>query len=260
MKLTRSSGLVGRTHPDLTAVSGRGGARQGAIDGFHHVLGGAEIGRVQLEMDELALPQRHRHFPFHRCAAGDAAHRQMIHRHLGAGTGGAGADHRDIALGHGVDLAIGALHRGQDQGAALQALGVADRRHGDVDGLPGTREGGQAGGDHHGGDVLQLQGLAGRQVDTQGGEHADHALHREGGLRGLVAAAVEADDDAVADQLVGAHAGHGGDVLDALGARRLGCEHCAGKAERGQQDALDAFHGSFLRRAGRSERSGPANP
>jgi hypothetical protein len=42
------------------------------------------------------------------------------------------------------------------------------------------------------------------------------ALHREGRLDNLVAGAVEADHQPVADQLVAAHAGDPGDVLDAL--------------------------------------------
>ena len=36
-------------------------------------------------------------------------------------------------LGHGVDFAIGADHRRLEQHAALQRLGVANRRNGDID-------------------------------------------------------------------------------------------------------------------------------
>ena len=54
-----------------------------------------------------------------------------------------------------------------------------------------------------GGDAVAL---VQRQVDAELREHRHHALHGERGLRGLVAGAVEADDQAVADQLVRPHA------------------------------------------------------
>jgi len=47
-----------------------------------------------------------------------------------------------------------------------------------------------------------------------------NGLRRERRLRGLVAGAVEADDEPVADQLVRPRAGEVGEVLDALGVRR----------------------------------------
>ena len=47
--------------------------------------------------------------------------------------GGAEAADRQRALGHRIDLAVGAQHRGHQQGAAQQALGVAQRRDGDID-------------------------------------------------------------------------------------------------------------------------------
>ena len=57
------------------------------------------------------------------------------------------------ALRDRIDVAVGAEQRGDQQRAALQALGIAQRRDGDVDAgaLGGERR--QVGGHHHGGDV-----------------------------------------------------------------------------------------------------------
>ena len=53
--------------------------------------------------------------------------------------------------------------------------------------------------------------------DAELREHVPDALDRERRLAGLVAGAVEADDEAVADELVAAHAGDRREILDALG-------------------------------------------
>ncbi len=60
---------------------------------------------------------------------------------------------RERALGDRVDVAVGAEQRRDQQRAALQALGVAERRDGDVDARALGAEGRQVGGHHHGGDV-----------------------------------------------------------------------------------------------------------
>ena len=49
-----------------------------------------------------------------------------------------------IALCHGVDIAIGALHGGKEQRATAQALGVAQRRHGYVNALTRLGKGGSS--------------------------------------------------------------------------------------------------------------------
>ena len=51
-------------------------------------------------------------------------------------------------------------------------------------------------------------------------EHVLDGLDRERRLARLIAGAVEADDEAIADELVAANAGDRREVLDALGARR----------------------------------------
>jgi hypothetical protein len=95
---------------------------------------------------------------------GDAAGRQVVDLHLAATGRRTGAADDQVALRQRVDLAVGALQRRGDQRAAAQALGVADRGHRHVHRLPRLREGRQAGGDHHRGDVLGLHRRAGGSV------------------------------------------------------------------------------------------------
>jgi len=82
---------------------------------------------------------------------------------------------------------------------------------------------------HHGGGVLELNAGAGRHVDAELREHVVEALDRERGLRGLVTTAIQADDEAVADQRVLAHAGNAGQIFDAVSVCRSGHEpgNCA---------------------------------
>jgi hypothetical protein len=56
-----------------------------------------------------------------------------------------------------VDLAVGAAQLGHQQHAAAQALGIAHRRHGDVDLLTDLQKGRQIGGDHRRGNRGRLQ-------------------------------------------------------------------------------------------------------
>ena len=76
---------------------------------------------------------------------------------------------------------------------------------------------------------------------------------RERRLAGLVAGAVEADHQAVAHELVVAHALHRGEVLHALGVRGRGGQQEQRGAERGEQMRANriATHGvlSPLRKA-----------
>ena len=122
---------------------------------------------------------------------------------------------REVALRHRVDLAVGAVQRGHDQRAAAQRLGLADGRDGDVEPLAGLGEGGQVGGDHHRGGVLQ------RRVDARRKLQAEAATRRFMRLRQIfeivVARAGEADDDAVAGQLVRADALERAEIAHPLG-------------------------------------------
>ena len=76
---------------------------------------------------------------------------------LGGVAFGLEAADRERALRHRVDVAVGAEQRRDQQRAALQALGVAERGHGDVDARALRAEGRQVGGHHHGGDVAGAQ-------------------------------------------------------------------------------------------------------
>jgi hypothetical protein len=127
-----------------------------------------------------------------------------------------------------------------EQGAAEQALGVAQRADGHVGPRAGGGEGGQVGGDHHGGDVLGVDaGVS--DVDPQPLEHGFQALAGEGRVAERVAGAVQADHEAVADQLVVAHALDRDDVLDPRRRLRGGG---AERSEQGGGDEREAAHGS----------------
>ena len=67
------------------------------------------------------------------------------------------------------------------------------------------------------GDVLELRVDVRRNGDAELRQHVPDALDGERRLAGLVAGAVEADDEAVTDELVAAHARHRGEILDAFG-------------------------------------------
>ena len=150
---------------------------------------------AELEVD-LALDER---------AVGDAPDRGHAARDLRRLALGREAGDRHRALRHGVDLAIRAEQRRDEQRAALQALGIAQRRDGDVDARALRAEGREVGGDHHGRDVGGAQvGVAG--VDAEPLQHRLQALLGEGRVVQRVARAVEADHEAVADELVLAHA------------------------------------------------------
>ena len=123
---------------------------------------------------------------------------------------------------HRVDLAVRSIERGHDERATAQGLGLADGRDGNVDALAGLGKGGEFGRDQHGGGVLE----AGRDACWQlHAEAACGALHR---LRQIfevvIARASETDHDAVAGELVGAHALKLAQIAHAFGQWRGGQE------------------------------------
>jgi hypothetical protein len=75
---------------------------------------------------------------------------------------------------------------------------------------------------HHGRGILQLRPRAGRHRDAELLQHVLQALCGERCLRGLVAGAIQAHHQSVADQLVAAHAGHLHQVANLVRARRCG--------------------------------------
>ena len=186
------------------------------VDGGGNALGGGEIGiaqrhaqlvlLVEIEFD-LALDQR---------AVGDAADRRHAAHDLGGFAFGLETADRHRPLADRVDVAVGAEQGGYQQHAALQALAVAERGHGDVDtGALGAKRG-QVRRHHHGGDVAGAQGLA-ADIDAQALQHRGQRLLGERDVVEGVAGAVEADHQAVADELVLAHALDIGEVFDARG-------------------------------------------
>jgi hypothetical protein len=101
----------------------------------------------------------------------------------------------------------------------LQALGVAERRDGHIDARALGRERRQVGGHHDGGDVAGPQRLA-ADVHAQPFQHRGQRLLGEGRIVDRVAGSIETDHEAIADELVLAHALDIGEVLDARGSLR----------------------------------------
>jgi hypothetical protein len=133
-----------------------------------------------------------------------------------------------------TDLAVGAEQGGDQQGAALQALGVAGGRDRDVNRRAGGGEGRQFGGDHDHRDVLGVEvGLA--DVDAKAFEHRFQTLAGHRRVAQVVAGAVQPDHDAVAREHVLAYALEFDHVLDP----RLG-ETGPGQGQgEGEDDAAD---------------------
>ena len=231
-------------------------ARKTAVDRLGHLGGGREIGDRQLQAQAVAEQKGSGHRALDRGAVRHAPGRQVVDLHLGAAGGSPRAPHQHVALRHRIDLAVGALQRRHQQRAAAQALGVAERRHRDVDLLAGLRERRQRGRDHHRGHVAQLQTGALRQRDAQLREHRLQALRGERRLRGLVAAAVQTHHQAVADQLVRPYTLDRGQVLDALRVRHAGGE----RSERNEGTQQAADHRRHLRTARTNRRSATASP
>src|SRR5690606_36934779 len=112
-------------------------------------VGGLEVGAAQVEADGRRGGEVRGDDLLDGGAVGDAPGGGRVDRDAGAAAAlrAHSRDHQ-VALRQRVDLAVGALERGQQQGAAAQALGVAQRGDGDVDGLAAAVAGREAGADH----------------------------------------------------------------------------------------------------------------
>src|SRR6201991_642590 len=210
-----------RAHGHRARIQGIGRARaEVLVHRLRDTRGRGEVGRIEVEHEIAALVEGRGHAALDARATGNAAAGGNVHLH--AGTALAlrtdTADH-DAALRDRVDLAIGTLQRRHQQFAATDALRVTDGSHGHVDALTGLGERRQLGGDGHGGGVLQLRTHVGRHVHAELLEHVLQALRRERSLARLVATAVETHDQAIADQLVAAHAPDLHQVADTVGVR-----------------------------------------
>ena len=205
-----------------------------AVDRLGDAPRGREVGIAQRDLDGLELGEVEADLALDDGAVRDAPGRRRALGHgLRAAARGEAAD-RDGALRHGIDLAVGAEQRRDEQGAALQALGVAQGVDRDVElgALAGERL--ERRRHHDRGDVVGVElGQTVARVDAEALQHADQALLGERRLVERVAGAVQADHQAVADQEVLAHPLEIGDVLDArFGARaRAGRQHHHGQRQ-----------------------------
>src|ERR1700704_1171273 len=152
-------------------------------------------------------------------ALDDGAVRHAAHsRHAAHDLGGIalGLEARDCerALRDRVDVAVGAQERRDQQRAALQALGIAERGDGDVHARALRGEGRQIGSHHHGSDVAGAH-LRAAHIDAEPFQHRYQRLSGERDVVEGVAGAVEADHQAITDELVLSDALDVGEVLDA---------------------------------------------
>jgi len=198
-----------------------GVAAERGVDAVGEPCRRGEIRRVQVELHILRTGEHVRHRALDHRAIGNAAGAGNVDRDPRPILGGdAEATDDDVALCDRIDLPVGAAQWRHQQRTAADRSGVADRGHGDVDLLAGLGEGRQFGIDRHRCDILQLRIDARRNRHAELREHRLQALHRERCLRGLVAAAVEANDEAITHQRIAAHTGDAGEVFHALGLRR----------------------------------------
>ena len=118
----------------------------------------------------------------------------------------------------------------KNQRAASKRACPADGGDGDIDALAGPGKRWQIGSDQHGGGVFEAGVDAGGQGDAEARGDAAHPLRQI--FETVVTGAGETDDDAVADELVGADAFECAEVFDArlLGeggsGEEEGCECC----------------------------------
>ncbi|MCY1430831.1 hypothetical protein D9M71_467870 [compost metagenome] len=211
-------GIAWCIQQDQPAILGAGhGATEGVVDRRDHPLRHAEVRLLELQLEHAALvAELQRHLALDRGAAADPPAGLLVDLHAAATGLGPGAANQQVALGQRIGFAIGALERGHQQGAAAQAAGIADRGHHHIQSLPRPDESRQLRGDHHRGDVAQLHVGARRHGDAQLRQHVGQALAGERCLHGLVAGAIQAHHQAVADQGVAAHAGKFSQIAQAL--------------------------------------------
>ena len=215
-------------------------AFEACVDDLGDAARRGEIGVVQHQADAAHLVELEADFALDDGAGGDAPRGRNALGHRRALALGGEAARGDGALRDRVNLAIGAEQRRHQQGAALQALGIAERRDLHVDAATLAGEGRQGARHHHRRDIGCAQAVV-AGIDAEPLEHADQAFAREDRLIECVAGAVEADHQAIAHQHVVAHALEIGDVLDARGGEgglRRGTG--GGERERGENEAGQA--------------------
>src|SRR5271166_4068178 len=112
----------------------------------------------------------------------------------------------------GVHASIGGVQRSEQEYSALKALGVAERRYGDVESCARPRERRKGSGDHHRGHVAYLDGGGGNLYS----QPLQDIGQRLGGELGLlaIARALQPDHDTVTNQGIFPDALDGRDVTD----------------------------------------------
>ncbi len=207
------------------------------VDRGGNAFGGGEVGVAQRQPDIGQAIERELDLAFDDGAVGDPADRRHAAGDAGGGAFGRESGDRDRTLRNRVDVAVGAEQGGDQQRAAGQVLGIAKRGDGDVHPRSLGAERGQIAGGADGGAA---------DVDAHALEHRLQRLLGEGDVVQRIAGAVEADDEAVADQLVLPHAFDIGEILDPRGRiRRRGRQHQRQQRGAGHPDYFcrtDAGH------------------
>src|SRR5690606_38442612 len=132
------------------------------VDAQSDPAGGGEVGIAQGQSERMEGGEVEADLALYEAAGGDAAGGGHAGDDGGGVALGGEAVDRHRTLGDGVDLAIGGKGRGNEKGAALQAVRVAEGGDVDVDAAALRREGRQIGGDHDGGDTGRAHILAAR--------------------------------------------------------------------------------------------------
>ena len=195
---------------DRIGQTARGG-RVRPTQGEHEVVGGCG--------NHAALNDR---------ACGHTGRRRRVFLHAAARTFNDPAADLHRALGQRVDLAVDGLQRRHDQGAALKAAGIAERRHRHIEPAARPHKRRQLRRDGDRSDVARGD-VSGIHAHAEATQHARDALARVAHAL-AVALPLQANDEAVADERVFAVAG---DVDEVFHAGRLL------RARRGSDEAND---------------------
>jgi hypothetical protein len=220
-----------------------GGRADEVVDRRGNAGRGGEVGVAQRQPHVGQAIERELDLPLDDAAVGDAADRGYPAHDFGGFALELESGDRDRALRDRVDVAVRTEQRRDQERPALEALGVTERRYGHVDRGALGGEGGQVRRHHHGRDVAGVDSQP-ADVDAEALEHRLQRLFGERDVVEEVAGLVEPDHEAVADELVLAHALDVGEVLDARGraGRQAGRRQHRGRRDRGKAAPQRADH------------------
>ena len=201
-----------------TAVQGAcGSLAQVAVDRLTDAL---RIGKVRLlEIQHQLLGRRKgaAYGFFHRSSTWNASCSGGVHGKPGSSALCADARNYHVALGHGIDLAIGPIQRCHQQRPPTQAAGIPHGRYRDINGLPRACKWWHIRMHRHGGYIAQAHKLPRRDRDALLEQHVAQCLYSKRGLGSLIAGLIKTGHQAVANQLVGTNPRPSRHILDALG-------------------------------------------